>query len=157
MKTLVVRPSNIYGTYDKFDPNISHVMAATIRKVIERHNPIEIWGNGNDIRDFIYIDDFIDGLLLASEKIDKFDAINIASGIGYSVNNILQITLDIDNYNKAKVLYNCNKPSMIPIMLVNTEKAEKLLGFKVKIDIKEGIRRTIEWYKLNRNINPYNL
>ena len=147
MKTLVIRPSNVYGTYDKFNPLTSHVMAATIKKVVERHSPIEIWGDGNDIRDFIYIDDFIDGLLLATEKIDKFTAINIAYGIGYSVNNILQFTIDIENYEKAKLLYNYSKPSMIPIMLVDTRKARNLLGFKAKIDIKEGIRRTIEWYK----------
>ncbi len=147
IKTLVIRPSNIYGTYDKFDLSTSHVMAATIRKVIERHNPIEIWGSGNDIRDFIYIDDFIDGLLLATEKINKFDAINIASGTGYSVNDILKIALDIENYNNVNIIYNNSKPSMIPIMLISTKKAENLLEFKAKIDIKEGIKRTIEWYK----------
>ncbi len=150
MKTLVIRPSNVYGTYDKFDPLTSHVMAATIRKVVERHNPIEIWGSGNDIRDFIYIDDFIDGLLLATEKINKFDAINIASGTGYSVNDILKIALDVENYNNVNIIYNNSKPSMIPIMLISTKKAENLLEFKAKIDIKEGIKRTIEWYKDNK-------
>ena len=146
MKTLVIRPSNVYGPYDKFDPSVSHVMAATIRKVVEKHDPIQIWGTGNDVRDFIYIDDFIDGLLLATEKIDKFDVINIASGSGYSIKDILQIALDIDKYNNAKISYDSAKPSMIPIMLVNTDKAERLLGFKAKIDIREGIKRTIEWY-----------
>lgn len=147
MKTLVIRPSNIYGPYDKFDPSVSHVMAATIRKVVERHDPIQIWGTGNDIRDFIYVDDFIDGLLLATEKIDRFDAINIASGSGYNIKDILQVALETDEYDNAKILYDSTKPSMIPIMLVDTEKAEMLLGFKARIDIKEGIKRTIEWYK----------
>lgn len=146
MKTLVIRPSNIYGPYDKFDPSVSHVMAATIRKVVEKHNPIQIWGTGNDIRDFIYIDDFIDGLLLATEKINKFDAINIASGSGHNIKDILQIALDVGKYGNAEISYDYTKPSMIPIMLVDTDKAERLLGFKAKIDIREGIRRTIEWY-----------
>ena len=156
MKTLVVRPSNVYGTYDKFDPTISHVMAATIRKVVERQNPIQIWGTGNDIRDFIYIDDFIDGLLLATEKINKFEAINIASGIGYSVKDILKITLNLENYNDAYIIYDNSKPSMIPIMLVNTEKAERLLKFKANISIEEGIKETIEWYRRNYNDNNKN-
>lgn len=153
MKTVVVRPSNIYGHYDDFDFATSHVMAATIRKVIERHNPIEIWGDGNDIRDLIYIDDFIDGLLLAAERIDvyKYDPINIAYGKGYSIKEILQMTLDIDGYNNAKIVYNSSKPSMIPIRLIDIEKSEKLLGFKPKIDIREGIKRTIDWYRNNRN------
>lgn len=153
MKTLVIRPSNVYGPYDKFDPSVSHVMAATIRKVVERHNPIQIWGTGNDIRDFIYIDDFIDGLLLATEKIDKFDAINIASGSSHSIKDILQIALEIYGYSNAKVSYDSTKPSMIPIMLVNIEKAERLLGFKARTDIREGIKRTIEWYIHTHKVN----
>lgn len=68
MPTLVIRPSNVYGPYDKFDFNTSHVTTALIRKVVERQNPVEVWGSGNDIRDLIYIDDFIDGLFLAFEK-----------------------------------------------------------------------------------------
>lgn len=146
MNTLVIRPSNIYGPYDKFDPSVSHVMAATIRKVIEGHDPIQIWGTGDDVRDFIYIDDFIDGLLLATENIDKFDIINIASGNGYNIKDILQIALEVNGSNNPKILYDSTKPSMIPIMLVNTEKAKRLLGFKTRIDIREGIKRTMKWY-----------
>ncbi len=150
MKTLVIRPSNVYGPYDKFDPSVSHVMAATIRKVVERHNPIQIWGTGNDIRDFIYVDDFVDGLLLATEKIDRFDTINIASGNGHSIKYILQIALEVEGYCNTKISYDSTKPSMIPIMLVNTEKAEMLLGFKTKTGIREGIKKTIEWYIHNK-------
>ena len=149
MKTVIVRPSNIYGPYDDFDPATSHVMAATIRKVVKRDDPIEVWGDGNDIRDLIYIDDFIDGLLLATEKMDgyKYDPINIAYGKGYSIKEILQMILEIDGYNDAKIIYDSSKPSMIPIRIIDIEKAEELLGFKIKIDIKEGIKRTIDWYR----------
>src|SRR3989338_3261176 len=147
MPTVVVRPSNIYGTYDKFDPATSHVMAATIRKVVERQAPIKIWGTGNDVRDLIYIDDFISGLLLAAEKINTYDPINIASGKGYSIKEILKIALEIDGYEDAKIEYDTSKPSMIPIRLFDTKKAEQLLGFKVKFDLREGIEKTIQWYK----------
>ena len=149
MKTVIVRPSNIYGPYDDFDFATSHVMAATIRKIIERHNPIEVWGDGNDIRDLIYIDDFIDGLLLATEKMDdyKYDPINIAYGKGYSIKEILQMILEIDGYNDAKIIYDSSKPSMIPIRLIDIEKAEELLGFRPKTDIRKGIKKTIDWYK----------
>lgn len=147
MKTVVVRPSNIYGPYDDFDFATSHVMAATIRKVIERHDPIQIWGTGDDIRDLIYIDNFIDALILAAEKLDNFDPINIAFGKGYSIKQILQTILEIDDYNDAKIIYDETKPSMIPMRLIDTSKAEKLLGFKANIDIREGIKNTIKWYK----------
>lgn len=147
MQTIIVRPSNIYGPYDKFDPITSHVMAATIKKVVERHCPIEIWGDGNDIRDFLYIDDFVDAIILATQKIDIFDTINIGYGRGYNIREILQMAIEIDNFKDAKIVYNYSKPSMIPIRLIDTEKAEKLLQFKAKVDIREGIKKTIDWYR----------
>ena len=147
MTTVVLRPSNIYGPYDDFDFATSHVMAAQIRKVIERHDPIEVWGTGNDVRDLIYIDDFIDAMILATEKIETYNPINIALGKGYSVKEILQIILEVDGYTDAKIKLNPSKPSMIPIRLIDTTKAEKLLGFKAKTDIREGIRKTIQWYR----------
>ncbi len=147
MKTVVIRPSNIYGPYDKFDIATSHVMAATIRKVAERHRPIEVWGDGNDVRDLIYIDDVIDAIILATEKIDRFDPINIGYGKGYSIKEILQEAIEIDGFDDALIVYDSSKPSMIPIRLIDTQKAEKLLGFRPKTDIREGIKKTIDWYR----------
>lgn len=144
---VVVRPSNIYGPYDDFDFATSHMMAATIRKVVERHNPIKIWGTGDDIRDLIYVDDFIDGLFLAAEKIDSFDCVNIALGKAYSLKQILKSALDIEGYKSADIVYDTSKPSMIPVRLIDVKKAQDILGFKAKTDIAEGIAKTIDWYK----------
>ena len=147
MPAIVVRPANIYGPYDDFDFKTSHVMAATLRKVVERNDPIQVWGTGDDVRDLIYIDDFIDGLILTAEKIDTFDPVNIAYGKGYSIKELLKIALDIEKYTNAKIVFDTSKPSMIPIRLFDTAKAERLLGFKAKTDIREGIVKTINWYK----------
>jgi len=147
MATVVLRPSNIYGPYDDFDFATSHMMAATIRKVIERHNPIQVWGTGDDVRDLIYIDDFIDAVILAAEKIERFNPINIGLGKGYSIKDILQITLEVVGFNDAEIVYDPTKPSMIPIRLIDTKKAEDLLGFKAITDLREGIKKTVEWYK----------
>jgi len=147
MTTVVLRPSNVYGPYDDFDFATSHVMAATIRKVVERHNPIQVWGTGDDIRDLIYIDDFIDALILAAERVDRFGPINIGFGKGFSVKEILNIALDVDGFKDAEITYDSTKPSMIPIRLIDTKKAEKVLGFKARIGLEDGIRRAIEWYR----------
>ncbi|MCC6346062.1 MAG: NAD-dependent epimerase/dehydratase family protein [Nitrospirales bacterium] len=147
MATVVVRPSNIYGPYDDFDFATSHMMSATIRKVVERQKPIKVWGTGDDIRDLIYIDDFIDALVLAAEKIETFDPVNIGYGKGYSIKEILQICLEVDGYDDAVVEYDSSKPSMIPVRLISTEKAERVLGFKARTDLREGIRKTMEWYR----------
>lgn len=147
MATVVVRPSNIYGPYDDFEFETSHVMAALIRRVAERHEPIEVWGTGDDIRDWIYIDDFIDALILATEKIESYNPINIGLGKGYSIKEALQMILEVDGYTDAKVKFDPAKPSMIPIRLIDTTKAETFLGFKAKTGLREGIRKTIEWYR----------
>ena len=152
MTTVVIRPSNIYGPYDNFDYATSHMMAATIRKVAERHSPIKVWGTGNDIRDLIYIDDFIDAMILATEKINTYDPINIGLGKGYSIREILQIILEIDGYKDVEIIYDTTKPSMIPIRLIDTTKAEKVLGFEARTDIREGIRKTIQWYRKTHRI-----
>lgn len=147
MPTVVVRPSNVYGTYDKFDFAISHVTAALMRRVIERHNPLEVWGTGEDIRDLIYIDDFLDGMLLAFEKAEDYLEINIASGQGYSVKQILETLLKVDGYTDADVRFDPSKPRTIPVRLVDTRFAEEFLGFQAKTTLEAGFRKTIAWYR----------
>jgi len=149
MASLVVRPSNIYGPHDDFDPVTSHVMAATIRKVIERQNPLKVWGTGDDIRDLVYIDDFIDALVLATEKIDTYDPVNIGLGKGYSIKQLLEMLMEIEECSGLKIEYDSSKPSMIPIRLIDVSKAERQLGFKARTDVREGMKKTIEWYKSN--------
>jgi GDP-L-fucose synthase len=147
MTSLVIRPSNIYGPHDDFDPATSHVMAATIRKVVERQNPLKVWGTGDDIRDLIYIDDFIDALVLVAEKVDTYDPVNIGLGKGYSIKQLLEILLEIEGCQDLKIEFDSSKPSMIPIRLIDVGKAEEQLGFKAHIDVREGMTKTIEWYK----------
>ncbi len=147
MATVVLRPSNIYGSYDDFEFETSHVMAALIRRVAERHDPLEVWGTGDDIRDWIYIDDFIDALMLATEKIESYNPLNVGLGRGYSIKEALQIILEVDGYMEAKIKFDPSKPSMIPVRLIDTSKAETILGFKAKTGLREGIRKTIEWYR----------
>lgn len=147
MPTVVIRPSNIYGPFDKFDFTTSHMTTALIRRVVERQSPIEVWGTGEDVRDLIYIDDFIDGLLLTFERTTDYLAVNIASGQGYSVKQVLQIILEVDGYSNADVHFNPSKPTTIPIRLVDISLAKRMLGFQPKVPLQEGLRRTIEWYR----------
>jgi GDP-L-fucose synthase len=146
MPCIVVRPSNIYGPYDDFDPATSHVMAATIRKVIERQNPLKVWGTGDDIRDLIYIDDFIDALVLATEKIDTYDPVNVGLGKGYSIKELLGMLMEIEGCMDLSIEYDTTKPSMIPIRLIDISKAEQQLGFRAQTDVREGMIKTIKWY-----------
>ena len=147
MPTVVIRPSNVYGPYDDFDFRTSHVTAALIRRVVERHSPLEVWGTGEDVRDLIYIDEFLDGMLAAFNKSGDYMEVNIASGRGHTVKDVLQTILDVDGYSDADVRFDPSKPTMMPVRLVDTEQAERDLGFKARLSLAEGIRRTIEWYR----------
>ena len=147
MPTVVIRPSNLYGPQDDFDFRTSHMVSALIRRVVERHNPIEVWGTGDDVRDLLYIDDFIDGLLLAFEKASDHLAVNIASGQGYSVKQVLQTALEVDGNSKAEVRFDPSKPTTIPVRLVDTGLAERLLGFRARTTLRDGLEKTVHWYR----------
>lgn len=152
MTTIVLRPTNVYGPGDDFEPATSHVIPALIRKTVERWNPIEVWGDGSEIRDAIYVDDMVEAMVLAASKLDAYSAINIGLGKGYSVKEILQIILEVDGYTAAEVAFDASKPTMIPIRLIDTTKAESVLGFRARTDLREGIRRTVEWYRQARQL-----
>lgn len=147
MTTIVVRPGNLYGDYDDFEWETSHSTAALIRRVVERHNPLIIWGDGNDIKDITYISDLIDGIVLAMEKLDKFNIINIAGGKSYSIKETLNTILEIDNYKNANIEFDVTKPTMIPKRLIDISKVKELIGFKPKIGLREGLEKTIKWYR----------
>ncbi|MEW5911537.1 MAG: NAD-dependent epimerase/dehydratase family protein [Thermodesulfobacteriota bacterium] len=147
MHAVVVRPANVYGPYDDFDWETSHVLPALIRRVVERHDPIKIWGDGNDVKDFIYVDDLVSGLLLAMDRLHGYEPINIASGKGYKLRDLLHMIIGLDGYQDAVVEYDTSKPTMIPFRVLDTSKAEKKIGFRAMVPIEDGLRRTIEWYR----------
>ena len=158
MATVVVRPTNIYGPGDKIDWNKSHVTAATIRKVLERHQPIEVWGDGKDVRDLIFIDDFVEGILLSLQHSEDFLDVNIGSGKTYSINELLDLVIKIDNFKKPIIKYNKNKPRTSKSVKVSIKKASQLLGFGPKVSIEAGLMKTIVWMKNKlklQNINNF--
>ena len=147
MKTIVVRPGNLYGPYDKFDWEKSKVIPAIMRRAIERHDPFEVWGDGMDLKDFLYIEDCIDGLILAMENLDEFEPINIASGIPVTIRDVLTQILKSADYDDADVQYDSSKPTMIPKRMIDISLAKEKLGFEPKVSLQDGIHKTVQWYK----------
>ena len=147
MDCLVIRPGNCYGPHDKWDFDKCHVTPATIRKVIDRHHPIQVWGDGEDIRDVIYVEDFVDGLITVMENCkEKHEVVNIGSNTSYSVNEILDICMEVDYYD-APVQYISGKPSMIPIRKISSDKMKQKYGWEASTPIHDGIFKTINWYR----------
>jgi GDP-L-fucose synthase len=147
METVTVRPGNLYGPFDKFNKSESKVIAALIRRAIEGEDPFTVWGDGFDIKDFLYIDDFIVGMLQAFAKAKDFDPINIASGNPVSIREIVNLILDITGQSSLPVHFDANKPTMIPKRMINIEKMKKLTQWQPQIDLREGILRTVTWYR----------
>tara|TARA_E500000178_G_C16990977_1_gene740798 strand:- start:134 stop:1129 length:996 start_codon:yes stop_codon:yes gene_type:complete len=147
MDTLVVRPGNLYGPNDKFTWTESKVIAALIRKCIERQNPLPVWGDGEDLKDFLYIDDFIEGLLTAFENSKEFETINIASSIPVTIKDIINIILEVEGCENTEVKFDTTMPTMLPKRLINTDKIRKLGNWEPKVPLEEGISKTIIWYK----------
>jgi len=149
MPVVIVRPTSAYGPHENLAT--SHVIPALIRKVIERHDPVEVWGDGTAIKDLIFIDDLTRGMLLAMEKLDKFMPINLGSGEQTSIKEIIETVIQIDGYNNARIVFDTSKPTMLPKMLVDVTRAKEVLGFKTTTSLEDGLRMTIEWYRQNKN------
>jgi GDP-L-fucose synthase len=148
MDCTVMRLSNVYGPYDKFDLETSHVLPAMVRKFCEKIFPLEIWGDGEDSRDLIYIDDIVEAVV-KSFDCTGFNAYNVGYGSNYTVNDIVSMLCDIHEI-KPEIVYVKNKPKMIKKRSVCVEKIKTDLGFAPSTTLESGLKLTTDW--LNDNI-----
>jgi GDP-L-fucose synthase len=149
IEVLIIRPSNVYGPYSSFDLERSHVLPALIRKFVEKQDPIEVWGTPDVVRDFIFADDFVRGLLLAFDHLTGFEVINIASGNQYTIGEAVDHIKELTEY-KGRITYNASKPMTIRKRVIDTTKAERILNFRATIPFREGLKKTIDWYEITR-------
>ena len=147
MSTVVVRPGNLYGPFDKYTWKESKVIAALIRRAVERKDPFVVWGDGMDVKDFLYVDDFVDGLLLAFEHAQTYQPLNIASGQPVTIREVLNAILAASGYQNAPVEYDASKPTMIPKRMIQIERIKDLTGWTPQTCLSEGICKTVEWYR----------
>ena len=147
----IVRPSNCYGPYDDFNVKSAQVIPALISKIINGENVINVIGDGSGIRDFIYMADVADGILQVFEKGLPSDPINLGSGQSISIKRITEILTKIFD-DKISFNFDGSKYSGDPIRVLSTEKCKEQIGFECKVDIEEGLRKTIEWYRNNKQI-----
>lgn len=144
-KFALTRTSAVYGPYDNFSSEKRHVIPDLIVKAHNRIDPFEVWGNGSQIRDFIYVDDMVDGLLLTIEKHSYADAINIASGKGTSIRELVKIILEKSGYMPSLV-FDVNKPTAVQHRILNIGKAKTILNWQPSTSLADGIEKTIKWY-----------
>tara|TARA_Y100000816_G_C26078960_1_gene568390 strand:+ start:82 stop:1029 length:948 start_codon:yes stop_codon:yes gene_type:complete len=149
MTTIVIRPGNLYGPHDKFDEEKSKVIASLIRKIVEKQDPIIVWGDGNDLKDFLYIEDFVRALDKIVENINNYQVLNIASGKGITIKEILKKIITIESAEYLNIKFDSTKPTMIPKRLIDISKSKEIINFEPSINMQDGLRKTIDWYKKN--------
>lgn len=141
---------NLYGPGDSFDLNNSHVIAALIRKFVEAvkygDTEVEVWGTGNVSREFLYVEDCADAIVLATEKYNKSDPINIGIGSEITIKQLAELIAELTGYEN-KIVWNTKKPDGQPRRCLDVSKAEKEFDFIAKTGFREGLKKTIQWYQ----------
>jgi len=150
-KFTTIRHTNIYGPYDKFDLERSHVFGATMTKVMKtpEGENIVVWGTGEEERDLLYVSNLVDFVNLAIKKQkSKYELFNVGCGSSISVTNLVKKIIDISDKN-IDILYDPDKPTIKTILCLDTTKAKEMFGWEPKVSLDEGIKKTLEWYKSN--------
>lgn len=145
----IVRPANVYGPYDNFDPENAMVIPSLIKRALDGENPLTVWGDGSQVRDFIHARDVAGGMMLALENITG-QPINLGSGTGVTIREIVEIIVS-NMKDKPEVVWDTSKPSGDRKRVMDISRA-RAIGFKPSISIEEGIKEVMDWYQENRDI-----
>lgn len=146
-------PVNLYGPGDNFDPERSHVIPALIKKCLEAQQAgetsITCWGDGSPTREFLYVDDCAEAIVLAAEHYDGPEPVNIGTGNEISIKDLVQTIVRLTGF-EGEIRWDTSKPNGQPRRCLNTERAQKLFGFTAATSFEEGLQRTIQWYERTR-------
>jgi len=151
IETVIVRATNIFGPFAKFDPKVSHVIPALVRKAVDRQDPFEVWGSQDVTRDVVYAADFAEALALMLEKEDlKYDVFNIGSGRQVKVGDLVGWVLSAADHRPQKITYGTGCEAAVKFRAFDTERARTVLGWTPRRGIEEGIRETVAWWRANK-------
>lgn len=146
-------PVNLYGPGDNFDPKSSHVIPALIKKFVDARDKnkkeVEIWGTGKPTREFLYVEDAVRAIVLATENYNSSEPVNLGSSFEISIKELAETIKKTSGY-KGKIVFDKSKPDGQPRRKLSVSKAKKEFGFKSKVSFKEGLKRTVEWYEKNK-------
>ena len=147
----VVRPCNVYGPGDNFDPENAMVIPTLLNRIANKENPVTIWGDGSAIRDFAFAEDVADGIILTLiEGTGEFDFLNLGSGIGYTIKELVETLSSFLDFNYE---FDVSKPSGFPKRVMSIKNAKKIIGYNPQFSLKMGLQKTWEWYTDNREEN----
>jgi len=154
LNAVYLLPVNLYGPGDNFDPASSHVIPAQIKKFVDaiesRAPEVVIWGTGTPTREFLYVEDAAEAVVLATEKYDKSDPVNIGSAFEISIKDLAHLIARLTGF-KGRITFDTSKPDGQPKRRLDTSRAAVEFGFTARTDFEEGLKKTIDWYLANRD------
>jgi len=148
--SIFLLPVNLYGPRDNFRPESSHVIPALIKKCLEAKAAnapsIEVWGDGSPTREFLYVEDAAEGILLATECYNKSEPVNLGSGMEISIKDLVTLIAKLTGFT-GELVWDISKPNGQPRRQLSVERARREFGFEARVGFEEGLRRTIDWYQ----------
>jgi GDP-L-fucose synthase len=146
-------PVNLYGPHDNFDPRSSHVIPALIRKCLEAVDrgaaEVLIWGSGTATREFLFVEDCAEAIALATERYDGDEPVNIGAGFEIGIRDLAELIAELTGFT-GRLSFDRTKPDGQPRRMLDVTRAESRFGFKATTDFRDGLRRTIDWYRTHR-------
>ena len=148
--SIFLLPANLYGPGDNFDAETSHVIPALIKKVFDARERgesyITVWGTGKATREFLYVDDAAEGVVLATERYNKSEPVNLGAGFEISIRELAELICELIGFG-GEIKWDSTKPDGQPRRMLDTSRAKEEFGFNASIDIRDGLKKTIDWYK----------
>lgn len=150
LNTVFLLPVNLYGPRDNFDLESSHVIPALIRKMVEAEErgerEIVLWGDGTPTREFLFVDDCVEGLRLAAERYDGDEPINLGTGDEVAIRDLAELVGELTGYS-GEIVWDTARPNGQPRRRLDVSRADRLLGFRARVSLREGLERTVAWYR----------
>ena len=146
LDAIFLLPTNLYGPRDNFDLETSHVIPALIRKMVEADGEVVLWGDGSPTREFLYVDDCVEGLVLAAQRYDGPDPVNLGAAREISIRELAELIGDVTGYD-GTIVWDTSRPNGQPRRSVDPGRARELFGFEAKTSLREGLERTVAWYR----------
>jgi GDP-L-fucose synthase len=146
LRTAYLLPANLYGPGDNFDLETSHVIPALIRKMVDSKGEVVLWGDGSPSREFLYVDDCVDGLVLAAERYDGAQPVNLGTGVETTIRELAETIAQLTGF-EGEIVWDASMPNGQPRRSLDASRAAELFGFRARTPLREGLERTIAWYR----------
>ena len=146
LDAIYLLPANLYGPRDNFDLQTSHVIPALIRKMLTSTDEITLWGDGSPTREFLYVDDCVDGLLLAAEHYDGSEPVNLGTGVETSIRELAELLAELTGF-AGEIVWDTSMPNGQPRRQLDASRAAERFGFRARTSLRDGLERTIAWYR----------